>query len=139
KTRHGLYSSRVEVVSTLIALSRTLKATPRRSRFGLSMAVEPRSASLLIGPMFADLRVWSTRDALIYRTPLFTRERDPVTDINDCRISWLKPAFKAKGRLRVQHMPSGYEIMEVDIELKDKWPLDEMLAQLDALLEGDPK
>jgi hypothetical protein len=58
-----------------------------------------------------------------------------MPDINDCRISWLKPFAAKAGRLRVQHMPSGYEV-ERQTELRDDWKLDELLSQIDALLKG---
>ena len=61
-----------------------------------------------------------------------------MPDINECRISWLKPGFKSAGKLRVQHLTSGYEVERPDIGLRDTWPLDEMLAEIDALVRVNP-
>jgi hypothetical protein len=58
-----------------------------------------------------------------------------MVSINDCRISWLKPHAATVGRLRVQHLPSGLEA-ERQTALRDDWKLDDLLAQIDAKLEG---
>lgn len=60
-----------------------------------------------------------------------------MPDLNECRITWLKPGFKDKGRLRVQHLCSGYEVQR-ETGIRDDWGLDELLAQIDALLEQNP-
>lgn len=59
-----------------------------------------------------------------------------MIDIIDCRITWLKPFGKKKGRLRVQHMPTGHEV-ERETELRDDWGLDSLLAKLNtAVADG---
>lgn len=58
--------------------------------------------------------------------------------LEDCRISYLRPFGAKFGRLRVQHMPSGHEIDRHGIALRDQWPLDEMLAEIDQMIQKSP-